>query len=524
MKLSRGRFFIIVLVLICSVLACYVLIPHPHVSEKLTEKDISSNTPPDVTKLIKMTLSSDQLSQVIGARELGLLGPRAVPAIPFLIQLSSNEEDFKPEHEPLLSSCYEMSNKFNPFLSGFSESTTSRYEAGCALRAIGEPASQILIEILKDKHAEPCKRRAAAWVFMEGFQPTMKDLFIKILSNKKEDDDVRLCLVNALGATDDSKLLNLYHDILSDKTEDEYLRESILKEFQRHRDFHPGDSFLSTLRAILDDKDEHESVRASAGHVLAMHANDETIDYVTRQLDGQFCKYIAEGMAMNPSQKAKRTVLDLVNKSSRDIKASLLSGMGESKDPEYEDILIQNAGSGDTWPRMCAALGLYYFNNEKTIDKLFSVVNDPKEKDEEVQYRAIMCLARMKNNGIIDRLFDAQSHSEYVHHCLLENLRRDDHLLNKWIETLNNKSLPANYRRNAVIAIDVCNGASEKGPRALAKAAMDEDKEIRHAIAFVLGRIGTAEEIPILEALAKDNEIVVSNEAKEAIKKLNSAQ
>jgi HEAT repeat protein len=524
MKLSRGRFFTIVLVLICSVLACYVLIPHPHISEKLTEKDIPSNTPPDVTKLIKMTLSSDQLSQVIGARELGLLGQRAVPAIPFLIQLSSNEEDFKPENEPLLSSCYEMSNKFNPFLSGFDESTNSRCEAGKALRAIGESASQVLIEILKDKHAEPCKRRTAAWVFMEAFQPSMKDLFLHILSDIKEDDDIRLSLVHSLGVMDDSKLLSVYQNILKNKNEDTYLREMILWKFQNHKIVNLDDAFLNTIRTILDDKNENNNTREYAGHVLAMYANDETIDYVTRQLDGQFCKYIAEGMAMNPSQKAKRTVLDLVNKASRDIKASLLSGMGESKDPEYEDILIQNASSGDTWPRICAVLGLYYFNNEKTIDKLFSIVNDPKEKDEEVQYKAILALARIKNNEVIDRLFDAQSHSEYVHHCLLENLRSDDHLLDKWIETLNNKSLPANYRRNAVIAIDVCNGTSEKGPRALAKAAMDENKEIRYVIAIVLGRIGTVDEIPLLEALAKDKEIAVSNEAKEAIKKLKSAQ
>jgi len=162
--------------------------------------------------------------------------------------------------------------------------------------------------------------------------------------------------------------------------------------------------------------------------VLAMYANDETIDYVTRQLDGQFCKYIAEGMAMNPSQKAKRTVLDLVNKASRDIKASLLSGMGDPKIRNIEDILSRMPARAIRGHGFAQVLGLYY-SITRDDNKLFSIVNDPKEKDEEVQYRPSLALARIKNNEVIDRLFDAQSHNEYIHHCLLEHLEADDHLL-----------------------------------------------------------------------------------------------
>ncbi len=534
MKLSQGKFFIMVLILICCVFASYLLMPHSHVSRKLTEKDIPSNTPSDIARYIKMTLSDDPVLQVVGAKRLELLGKRAVPAIPFLIQLSSGQEYLRPEHFPEVSNLYELSNDFNPYLFGFNAFVTPMYQVTQALAAIGEPAFDELHKILIDKSANPSKRWLAVCVFREAFQPSMRESFVEILSDKNEDSAIKCALLDSLGEVDDPELFRVYANILKDNSESEMVRDNVLEQLMIHRCLHLDSAVIRVLHTILDSKDENDLTRERAGYVLAMHADDETLDYLTKKLEeknekGEICRYIAEGLGLNSLKKAKEIVLNMVNKYNGDIKKGMLLGMGKSKDPDYEDIIIQNADSGDIKEQMSVVNALYCYGSNKTINRLFSIVADSTKYEQVVQEKAAEFLAKMKNNEVTDRLFavqsgSAQSSAECAHFALLQNLKKDEYLLQKWIDALNNKSLPIKYQRNAVTAIDVCNGDSEKGPHALAKAATDQDKDIRREVAFVLGRIGTPEEVPALEALAKDKEISVSNEAKEAIKKLNSAQ
>src|SRR3972149_6620353 len=99
----------------------------------------------------------------------------------------SYEDNPKQEECIELSTLYEYSNEFNPFVSGIIVTSNPIREAACSLRTIGEPAFQNLLEILKNKNNDKRIRRSAAWVFMETFQPSTKDLFIKMLSDKKED-------------------------------------------------------------------------------------------------------------------------------------------------------------------------------------------------------------------------------------------------------------------------------------------------------------------------------------------------
>jgi len=496
-----------------------------HASDQLTANDMPNNTPSDVAEYIKMTLSDDILEQIIGAKRLGSLGKRATPAIPFLIRLASIHGTPEREDQVEVSKLYEQSNDFNPFLSGFSDTTTPHLEAALALRAIGEPAFGKLIEILENRNAPKDERSTATWVFIKCFKPSMKDLFIKIVSDKSEDLDVRIGLVYSLGARDGPILLNCYNDILKDESENEALRYAILFEFQDHKMKGLNDKLLNTIRIIFDDKRVEDRTRARAGEVLAIYADGATLAYLEKILEdsqgnSEIRKGIAEGVGMNPSRKAKQIVDTALSNGESGIRNEVILGMGQSRDPGFEDIIIRNADKGDTFSRICTVQSLYHFASAKTIEKLFSILRDQKGNDEYVLRNVAEFLARLDNAAVTDRLFEAQSFSDFAHHALLQHLRKDEHLLEKWIETLENGSLPVEYRRDAVIAIDVCNNASEKGPRALAKASSDEDIVIRQRISFVQSRIGTDDQIPVLEMLAKDKDKEVSHQARNAIQKI----
>jgi HEAT repeat protein len=142
---------------------------------KTKKEEIPADIPPEIGKQIKKLRSLNAIKRRDAARKLGEMGEKAVPAIPFLIELLADD-----------------ARLVNYTRKGPVKSTIATYvgeDAAKALSKIGTPAIEPLIPKLKDSN--PNTRKYAAFA-------------LGLIKDKKAVEP----LINALG--DDDPLVQRY--------------------------------------------------------------------------------------------------------------------------------------------------------------------------------------------------------------------------------------------------------------------------------------------------------------------------
>jgi HEAT repeat protein len=222
--------------------------------------------PSDLRALVEKTFSTDRRQRMDAARELGWLGERGVPAIPFLIRLLNDYEgyaDANPSREASMALVRLGPSAVEPLIA--------------AMRAPGNPANEELAVVLGltgDRRAVPALidalegheagglRDRAAWALGLIGDPRAVEPLLRHVGD--DDPDVAEWSIEALGGTGDRRAVEPLIAIAKNRGAPANLRGSAaasLGKIGDPRAFEP-------LLAIFKNAAEPESLRYRCAHAL----------------------------------------------------------------------------------------------------------------------------------------------------------------------------------------------------------------------------------------------------------------
>ncbi len=167
-----------------------------HAQPPIPMDKIPEGIPADVRKEIEGLYSGDERDRGRAARNLGGMGEKAVPAIPFLIGLL-NPEDFS-----------------------LGETISPGQEACLALLKIGRPATLPLIEVMKEPGVDPLARQLAADLLGSIRDPRAVEPLIGALND--ESRHLRLSAITALKQIRDPRAVEPLIELLKEQDYDIY--------------------------------------------------------------------------------------------------------------------------------------------------------------------------------------------------------------------------------------------------------------------------------------------------------------
>jgi len=182
MKLVRRFLLLLVVVnfMIISLIGCATVGPG------IPKGKIPSDISVDVRAQIEKLYSKDLIERKQGAYNLGEMGARAVPAVPFLIGIVSNGKRNEPNTFIIENADFVIK-----------DANEDTGEAFKALLKIGKPAVESLIVILNDDNKDTPTRQVAARILGEIGDPRAIEPLIAILSHLNisiGDNSVELAL------------------------------------------------------------------------------------------------------------------------------------------------------------------------------------------------------------------------------------------------------------------------------------------------------------------------------------------
>jgi HEAT repeat protein len=507
----------------------------------------ASATESAVKKSISRASSSDPVESVIGFRELARLGAKAKSAMPFLLDYCDKYEFPDNPYDIIrvpTNTLYRCSDAFDPFVDCSSSvvfdeySTTPIAEACNALSAIDPNlASEHYLAILQDKQASPSRRLKALDYLTNRYRPEMRDAFFKILRDEDESESLRYGTVPDLCRSDDKEIQTLLSQILTDSHVNKFYREIIAYELRYATSL--SDDVAHSLHAVLIGEQYGKMLRGRAGYVLAQHADGALLNELADMLrdsrvEKDIRSDIAEGMGRNGSAKAKEILIRELKDGDDNILPSVIRAASNYNDPEILELIIghiDNDRSGkrdrtlDHWIKCRATSALGRFDSKKALDKSDTIINDEKE-DEEIRRDALLGLAVASSRKSTDLLFHSLKIDKHLRVIIMDMLKDkkfqhpDAYLVEKWSDVLSDAEMPLDCRDMAILSICNCGQGSQKAMDALTNVLKDESPVIRRDAAFVLGRIGTMNEIGSLGILSTDKDKSVSEAAKAAKEKI----
>ena len=486
--------------------------------------NIPHDTPTVVCILIRKSISHDVEQRVIAIRELGLLGAQAQNAIPFLIRHAGDGDEIDTFN------LYIISDAFSPYES---DSTSPYAEAIRSLQSMGDLAYHKMFVILVNRCESPDKRIFAAYVLRDINQSYINNKFISILTDKNENTKIRYIAAIALCKIDPNLLSSKYCQILLDTSDDEGLRDWIL--FNLRKSCRIDKNLINALRKILYSNKESVHLRSRAAYVLAMNADNSLLIELRNMMENTdeepgIRGEIAEGMGKNNNQDAKEYLLKVSKDQDPAIIRNIINGLSNYKDYEIENILIKYVDAHKKDVRLYALRALSNYNNKESIEKITSIMNNIEE-DQSMRYDAIHTLSKINSREASDYVFETLHGDDLicgfakgalVVHKKFQSV--DEYMVKKWSEILLDQNFPDEIRIMAVLSLCNCGKNSKMARQALGKATNDSNREIRRNAVFVLGRIGTKNEITLLKNLIDNNEKNVKEEAKAALEKIRKRE
>lgn len=254
----------------------------PESRPKLTITDIPVDVPEELQQLIRVTFAADAVERARAAERIGKLGAAAASAVPFLIQLLSDESPVVLVEDVGL---YIHVNSF----------------ASEALEAIGEPAVQPCIDALSWSGDAATR----GIIFVLGASNDARAVAPLLKFSRSSDSEVRLRVIAALsgsanpdlfpvltealndgnaeirreatlslGYIDNPRIIPPLIDALSDR--EDIVRRNAARALERRRDSRA----VSDLLRILNNADEDPSLRFLAARALGAIAETESSDHL----------------------------------------------------------------------------------------------------------------------------------------------------------------------------------------------------------------------------------------------------
>jgi HEAT repeat protein len=353
--------------------------------------------------LVEGTFSDNATVRRNAARDLGGLGERAVPSIPFLIRLLNDHPIESPY--PAFPSEYAIA----------------------ALYRMGKHAVDPLIVVLEND--DRARRNAAAE-----------------LLGQLGDSRAIVPLIGAL-----RRAASEPQDAESRFSQDVMMQ--VLAGFK-------DPQAIPALVAVLNDKRRHDWIRGRAARALGQFQNPRVIDVLVRVLRDEsdsaavrFEAAVALGYTKDP--QATGVLLDMFQCMNERVREGVLWGLGRSEDPRAVKPLIALLSNKqeEVTIRGAAAVGLGRVGDAPAVDALLKAGSD-KDEQPRVRMSIVMALALSEDARAAQRVFAAlDDDSEAVSHAAALALRdiRCRDALEGLIDALKHKNPTA--RRNAAQAL-----------------------------------------------------------------------
>lgn len=334
---------------------------------------IPKNLPPDIRQLLEATLSSDAQTRASAAAALGKQGPRAAPAISFLIRLLGDRRawhETDENHVDIRSKVFDALQAIGepavePLLAHLGdEDLWTRVHAAAALGRLKDPrAVEPMIAMLKEKHPEARSEAATALDRLSDLRAE-KPLIAVLRCDK--DATVRSAAASALG----------------------------------HREYRQAVKPL--IDALLDGREDRD-VRRSAAWSLGMIGDRQAVAPLLglgKQQPRWVRKSVCVALGRLKDPRALQPLIDVLRDKNDDEivrrgSAEGLALLGEPRGVE-ELIAVFNDKEAKTYLRTWIAKLLVEVDRNETIDVVRTALQDQKEKME-VRWWALDALAMSKN-------------------------------------------------------------------------------------------------------------------------------
>ncbi len=253
---------------------------------KIPKENVPSNIAADVKEQIERLYSHNPVERAKAAIELGGMGERAAPAIPFLIGILGDHTSLQ---------------WFPQFLF-----TSPSEQAAKALAKIGKPAAEVLIEMLQDRGEEKKYLRLTFIGILGGMKdPRSREQLIVLL--KDDDLDIRIAAAEALFTMKDP--LGLEH-LISNLTV-----ALKAKFFHDRRKAASRLGWLGDKRAveplIAALKDQDSSVRQAVASALGYIKDKRAIEPLIAILNDDAVSHVAaQSLAMITSKNFGKNSID----------------------------------------------------------------------------------------------------------------------------------------------------------------------------------------------------------------------
>lgn len=252
MKRILCKFYVLVLITLCG-------IQFGHAQPKIPKERIPSNIPATIKQEIERLYSSDPAERGKSAFVLKRMGKKAKPAIPFLVDILSDES-------PLIVTSIPPSRL----------NTSPGQEAAKALARIGRAGQNALITALKDDNPDVRGNVVRGLAMVEG----MRALSLLRTTLGDKNAKVRIQVIEALAETEKPQAVE--HMISALKDENPDVRKCAASELGPLKDTQAVIPLIATL------KDEDPHVRANATRALGIIKDHRAVDPLMSALNDTY--------------------------------------------------------------------------------------------------------------------------------------------------------------------------------------------------------------------------------------------
>ena len=352
-----------------------------------TRCDIPCDLPPAIRRLAEKTFSADPVERAEAAIDLGKMGERAAPVIPFLIRLLSDKWELG------------QPGKHNPGLC-----------AQIALRDIGKPAVVPLIATLQ--HADRDRRIWAAYVLADLGDRRAFEPLVALLNDNNQR--LRRVAVTALEELGDPRAAEPLIGVMNNKAETEDIRVWAIMSLGHI----PSRSSIDPLVAVLKDEKQSSRLRAAAAEALGYKKDRRAVESLlamTTHRDRIIRQSVFWGLARAGHVSALETLLARLKDRREDerIRGAAAIGLGRTRDRRAVEYLLA-ATDNESEPlhvQMSLVMALALTGDPRATERVFATLKDARK---EMRYIAALALPKISDTKIVEPLIKALKHKDGI--------------------------------------------------------------------------------------------------------------
>jgi len=491
----------------------------PGYAQAKRTRQIPSDTPDDVRQQIERLLSDDLTARIHAARNLGKMGTRAAPAVPFLMDCAHIMD--------YVEQILENMDRYPPgVLASFTHDVALGEQALEAIGRIGEPAVDPLIAMLKEHESailwdivplalaeigEPAVEPLTD-VLMDRYDPTPSNgyaaealgrigasgLHPLLVALESEDISLRASAIRGLGYIEDLRSVEALIGVLGVET-----RGYNLGQLAAHSLSRIGSLAVGPLITALQD--ENRKVRTNAAFALGYIGDARAIGPLAAALGDEETSVRHAAVGAFGRIKNESTVEPLIaalGDKDAEIRSMTAFELGRKRDSRAVEPLARVLhGDGAADVRNAAAGALGSIKDTRAVHPLIRALND---RDKWVVGRAATALSEIGDSRAVEPLIAV----------LADNNDRG------WEEAVRELKYYGTDTAKSHVIKALGSFKDTRAVDILSVLLKDKSSEARRSAAEALGTIGDSDALGPLAAALKDDEVNVRKSAIRALAEL----